>query len=117
MKRPVCRLDEIEPGRLRAVEVDGVAVVVARTPLGAVHVLRDRCAHQGARLSRGRLLEKIGGDRVGSYVLAEDEFVVRCPWHGYEFDLETGHCVADARRARVRAYQVTVEDGVVFIER
>jgi 3-phenylpropionate/trans-cinnamate dioxygenase ferredoxin subunit len=113
----VCRLDEVEPGGLHGVEVDGVAVVVARTPNGEMRVLRDRCSHEGARLSRGRLLHKVGGDSVGSYVLSEDEFVVRCPWHGYEFDLETGHCIADPRRARVRAYHVTVEDGVVYIER
>jgi nitrite reductase/ring-hydroxylating ferredoxin subunit len=117
MKHAVCNLDEIQPGQLRAVDVGGLAVVVARTPRGNVHVLRDRCSHEGARLSNGRLLEKVDGDRIGAYVLAEDEFVVRCPWHGYEFDVETGHCLADARRARVRSYDVTVEDGVIFIER
>jgi nitrite reductase (NADH) small subunit len=117
VRHVVCRLDELTPGQLRGVEVDGVAVVVARTPAGSVHVLRDRCSHEGGRLSRGRLLLKVGGDEVGAYVLSEDEYVVRCPWHGYEFDVETGHCIADARRARVRAYEVTVEDGVVFIER
>jgi nitrite reductase (NADH) small subunit len=117
VKHAVCRVEDVEPGRLLGVEVDGLALVVARTPEGGVHVLRDRCSHEGARLSRGRLLQKVGGDEVGAYVLADDEYVVRCPWHGYEFDLETGHCVADASRARVRAYTVTVDDGVVFIER
>lgn len=113
----MCRLDELKLGRLLGTEVDGLAVVVVRTPDGDVRVLRDRCSHEGARLSRGRLLHKVSGDKVGAYVLSEDEFVVRCPWHGYEFDLETGHCIADARRARVRVYDVTVEDGVVYIER
>lgn len=117
MKHPVCRLDELPPGTLRPVEVAGVSVVVARTPAGDVHVLRDRCSHEGARLSHGRLLQKVRGDAVGAYVLAEGEYVVRCPWHGYEFDLETGLCIADARRDRVRAYDVTIDDGVVFIER
>lgn len=117
MRHAVCTLDEVAPGQLRGVEVDGIALVVARTPTGDLHVLRDRCAHEGARLSRGRLLQRVGGDAVGAYVLSQDEYVVRCPWHGYEFDVETGHCIADARRARVRAYAVTVEDGIIFIER
>jgi nitrite reductase (NADH) small subunit len=117
VRHAVCSLDEVAPGQLRAAEVDGIAVVVARTPAGEVHVLRDRCAHQGARLSRGRLLQRVDGDRIGAYVLSEDEYVVRCPWHGYEFELETGHCLVDPRRSRVRAYAVIVEDGVIFIER
>jgi nitrite reductase/ring-hydroxylating ferredoxin subunit len=117
VRHEICRLDDLEPGGLLGVEVDGVAVVVARTPKGEVHVLRDRCSHAGARLSRGRLLQKVSGDEVGAYVLCEDEYVVRCPWHGYEYDVETGRCIADARRDRVRTYEVTVDDGVVFIER
>lgn len=80
-------------------------------------MLRDRCSHQGARLSCGRLLQRVDGDRVGAYALQDDDFVIRCPWHGYEFDLETGHCLADAKRARVKAYAVVVEDGIVYIDR
>jgi 3-phenylpropionate/trans-cinnamate dioxygenase ferredoxin subunit len=39
--------------------------------------------------------------------------MVRCPWHGWEFDLRTGRSWFDPERTRVRSYPVTVHRGVV----
>ena len=107
---------ELAPGELRRVEVDGIAIVVLRTPDGTLRALRDVCPHQGAVLSRGRLEAAVDGEDVGRYELSRDRAVLRCPWHGYEFDVESGRCLADPA-ARVRAYLVAVEDGIVTVER
>jgi 3-phenylpropionate/trans-cinnamate dioxygenase ferredoxin subunit len=38
--------------------------------------------------------------------------ILRCPWHGWEFDLTTGRSVFNPHRTRVRSYRVSVEsDG------
>ena len=87
-------LADIEPGEVRPVTVDGLRVAVARGLDGSVHALADRCAHAGARLSSGRLLQKVVGDDVDEYRLT-DELVLRCPWHGYEYELSSGRCIAD----------------------
>jgi nitrite reductase (NADH) small subunit len=110
-------MDELRPGELRAVRIAGVAIVVMRTPAGDYRALRDSCSHHGAPLSHGRLQPVTVGDDVGCYELSTDRFVLRCPWHGYEFDTENGRCLADPEHARVRAYTVTVEGGTVFLER
>lgn len=107
---------ELAPGEFRRVDVDGIGIVVLRTQAGALCALRDVCPHQGARLSNGRLEAAVDGDDVGHYELLADRAVMRCPWHGYEFDVFTGLCVADPTE-RVRAYPVGVEDGVVTLER
>ena len=116
MRHALCQLRELEPSKPFAAKVGRVGVFVVRTPNGRIHVLRDICPHEGARLSRGRVLECVTGEKTGQYELVRDEFVIRCPWHGYEFDVATGRCVADPS-VRVRAYEVTVEDGVVYIDR
>ena len=36
--------------------------------------------------------------------------ILRCPWHGWEFELSTGRLVAPLRE-RVKTYDVTVEPG------
>ena len=41
--------------------------------------------------------------------------VLHCPWHGWEFDLESGRCPEDDRM-RVAVYPVRVEDGRVLVE-
>jgi len=116
MKHEVFAADELEPGGVRAVEVGGIRIAVARTPDGEFHALRDRCSHSGAKLSIGWLQPFLVSAKAGDF---EDsgKFTLRCPWHGYEFDLESGVCPADPKRNRVKVYAVTVEDGKVFIER
>ncbi len=37
--------------------------------------------------------------------------MLKCPWHGWEFDLRTGQSYCDPKSTWVRAYEVTVEPG------
>ena len=37
-----------------------------------------------------------------------------CPWHGWEFEIPTGACLADAR-FRLQTFPVAVEDAVVKV--
>jgi nitrite reductase (NADH) small subunit len=107
---------ELAPGEVRQVTVDGIAIVVMRTTGGRLCALRDACPHQGAMLSEGALEAAVDGADVGLYELRADRAVLRCPWHGYEFDVDDGRCLADPR-SRVRAYPVSVENGIVTLER
>jgi 3-phenylpropionate/trans-cinnamate dioxygenase ferredoxin subunit len=116
MKHPVFPLSELEPGQMRATVVDGTELVVARDRDGTVYAMRNRCAHSGGPLAKGRLLEKVIGDDVDHYELS-DELVLRCPWHGFEFELATGRCVADPEHLGVRSYPVTVENGTICVEK
>jgi 3-phenylpropionate/trans-cinnamate dioxygenase ferredoxin subunit len=116
-KHPALPLSELEPGQMKSVVVEGIDVVIARDLDGSVYALRDRCAHAAARLTNGRLLRKVAvGGEVDRYELT-DELIIRCPWHGYEYELPTGRCLADPNRTRVRAYPVTIENGTICIEK
>jgi 3-phenylpropionate/trans-cinnamate dioxygenase ferredoxin subunit len=109
-------VDELEPGSNRSVEVEGVRIALFRTPDGEVRALRDVCPHAGARMSLGTVESMVVGSESGHYRLSEKP-IVRCPWHGYEFDLDTGRCIADPDGLRMRAYPVTIEDGRIVVER
>jgi nitrite reductase/ring-hydroxylating ferredoxin subunit len=116
VKHTACRLDEVARGGMREALLGKVAIVVVRTHDDRLYALRNICPHAGARLARGSLERVIVGDDVGSYALS-DGYAVRCPWHGWEFDVSTGRCIADPERTRVRSYRVYVEDGDVIVER
>jgi 3-phenylpropionate/trans-cinnamate dioxygenase ferredoxin subunit len=79
---------------------------------GANRAVRNRCPHHGAPLCRGQVLERIGG-APGRYALSGRE-VLRCPWHGWEFDLETGRSL-DEPSMRVAVYPARVADGRVLV--
>jgi nitrite reductase/ring-hydroxylating ferredoxin subunit len=116
MRHELFGVDELQPGEMRSVMVDRVAVVVVRTADGSFRALRDRCPHQGVKLSLGKLEPIVVGDDVDRYEVTED-LLVRCPWHGYEFAVDSGRCLADPDHSRVRAYKVEVEGDTVVLER
>lgn len=110
-------LDELPHGELRAAQVGRVSLVLARKPDGSVRALHDRCPHMAARLSNGEFGPMVIGHDPGTYSYSLDTMVIRCPWHRYEFDVDTGRCPADPERSRIRVYDVAIEDGMIVIDR
>ena len=37
--------------------------------------------------------------------------MIKCPWHGWEFDIRTGQSWCDPGKTRVRAYDASAIDG------
>ena len=112
--RDVGSTEELErDGRLLA-RVGGreVGVVLDRAT-GDAFGFRNRCPHHGAPLCLGDVRERIRG-APGSYELG-DERVLRCPWHGWEFDVATGRC-RDEPSMRAAVYRVKLEAGRVLVE-
>jgi nitrite reductase/ring-hydroxylating ferredoxin subunit len=49
------------------------------------------------------------GPDPGEYEIEREGEIIRCPWHGYEFDITTGEFVLDPRTVRSMTFDVTVE--------
>lgn len=110
----VCALDELPVGQRRIVEVGGRSIGVLHSKQG-LYAVRNHCPHQGAPLCLGRVSGALFADRPHAYRYDLDGRVLSCPWHHWEFDLETGQCLFDPK-LRVRTYPVRVRDGDVFVE-
>jgi 3-phenylpropionate/trans-cinnamate dioxygenase ferredoxin subunit len=82
---------------------------------GRLFALRDVCPHQGAPLSSGTVLGELTARGPGEYEYDPECRFVRCPWHGWEYSLETGQSSYDPEHDRVRAYAVTVERGADLV--
>ena len=110
----VCAAGELERGTMVRVHAGTTPVVVIRASDGGLHALIDRCPHQGGPLSRGKLQTAVVGDGPGDYREAQTT-ILKCPWHGFEFDVATGCALFDPRR-RVRRFDVHEENGRVVLE-
>lgn len=108
----VARVREFPPDTRRIVEVDGRSIGVFNIR-GTFVALRNRCPHQGAPLCLGLILDRVSADRPYAPSLEDEQEVIKCPWHGWEFDVRTGRSVFNPHRVRVRAYEVTVESPAV----
>ena len=104
----VATVDEIPPGGRKIVEVAGRSIGVFNLD-GAFFALRNRCPHQGGPLCSGTLSGLITASAPGAYSYSRAGEIVRCPWHGWEFDIRTGQSWCDPTHVRVRSYAVTIE--------
>ncbi len=107
-KHAVATVDEIPPGGRKIVELEGRSVGIFNVA-GEFHAIRNACPHQGGPLCGGVLTGFVISDEPGRYQYLRRGEVIRCPWHGWEFDIETGLSWIDPKRIRVRRYPVSVE--------
>ena len=71
--RRVGEADVPAEGRVRSVVVDGRSIAMSRCG-GRLGALENRCPHQGGPLGEGSI----------------EKGLLRCPWHGYDYDPLTG---------------------------
>jgi nitrite reductase (NADH) small subunit len=106
----VAQAHELPPGAHRVVNVDGREIGVFNVD-GAYHALPNLCPHQIGPLCRGRvsgtLISRKETDWQPQWVY--DGEIVTCPWHGLEYHIPTGQCMAFPE-IRLRTYEVIVED-------
>jgi 3-phenylpropionate/trans-cinnamate dioxygenase ferredoxin subunit len=107
----VATVEEIAPGGRKIVEVAGRSIGVFNLG-GEFFALRNRCPHQGGPLCEGYLIGLVLSARAGEYRYLRDGEMLRCPWHGWEFDVRTGQSWFDPGKVRVRRYEVLVERAI-----
>jgi len=106
---------EIEPGSRRLVHVKGRDIAVFNIG-GTFYAVSNTCPHEGASLCKGVLVGLAEADLPGEIRLTRKGEMLRCPWHGWEFDIKTGKSWCDPRRVRVKSYDVGVAGGGELVE-
>ena len=109
----VCRETEVPPGDRVIRDCGGLSVGVFNVA-GRFHALHDRCPHRGGALCRGPVTGTNFATSDFGYAYGRDGEIVRCAWHGWEFEIETGRSLVDPR-VRARTFPVEVEDGNVYV--
>lgn len=104
----VADVRDIPPGTRRIVDVAGRSIGVFNVR-GKFYALRNRCPHNGGPLCLGRTSGLATSTSPGDYRLERAGEIIRCPWHGWEFDLTTGRSICDPAGTRVKSYPVQVE--------
>jgi 3-phenylpropionate/trans-cinnamate dioxygenase ferredoxin subunit len=108
MKIVVAPVDEFAPGTRRVVKAGSREIGVFRVA-DRFFAVRNRCPHQGGPLAAGRVFRRLIADVPGEVELG-DSTLIACPWHGWQWDMETGEAYAPGD-PRVKAYRVGVTPG------
>jgi 3-phenylpropionate/trans-cinnamate dioxygenase ferredoxin subunit len=109
---PVSRFGD---GERRIVEVGGRSIGVFRVG-ERFYGIRNRCPHQGGPLCLGHVLGDAVADAPGEAAVVSDPLRIACPWHGWEYDLDSGQSFMGGAMAGVRSYGVGLERGDSLLE-
>lgn len=91
-----CRLEELPPGGRKLVRLNNIEIALFNIQ-GEIYAIKNRCPHRGGPLIRG-FIDPTGG--------------IKCPMHGWRFDLRDGR---SERPARAAVYATKVEGGHIYL--
>jgi nitrite reductase/ring-hydroxylating ferredoxin subunit/uncharacterized membrane protein len=94
----VAAIDDLAPDQMRLIRAGDRRIVLARTETGYV-AFEDRCTHRGGSLAGGAVV-------CGT---------VQCPWHGSQFDVNSGEVRAGPAETPIRTYEVRQQGGSVHL--
>jgi nitrite reductase/ring-hydroxylating ferredoxin subunit len=114
-KHVVAKVSEVPPGGRKLVTVRGRPIAIFNLG-GTFYGLLNRCPHQGGSLCDGILTGLIESDEPGTYRYSRAGEIIRCPWHGWEFDIRTGQSWCEPEKIQVRNYKVEVTPGQRVIQ-
>ncbi len=111
----VAKADEIPAGEKKLVIVNGREICVFNVK-GEFFALLNKCPHAGASLCMGRIIGLAQADEPGRYRLTRKGELLRCPWHGWEFDIRTGQSWCDPARLKAKRYAAGREPGAAVVK-
>ena len=110
----VAAVGDIPPGGRKLVTVKGRPIAIFNLD-NRFYGMLDRCPHQGGSLCAGIVTGLVQSDGPGRYTLTRPGEFVRCPWHGWEFDIRTGQSYCDPEKIRSKSYLVSAESGAAVV--
>lgn len=111
-------LSDLDDDKRLKVSHGGIEIVVLSWR-GQLHAFENKCVHEGGPVGEGIVIgcvKPLLDDQqrhLGDYFDDSEPHLV-CPWHGWEYDLQTGEAVG-SRDLSVRKYEVQVEGDEVHV--
>jgi 3-phenylpropionate/trans-cinnamate dioxygenase ferredoxin component len=95
--RRACGMADVAPGRMTAVEVEGLPILIANVE-GEIHAVTNRCGDTPLPLQFGTL----------------EGAELRCSWHGCRYDVRTGKRL-DEGSEHLAVLPVAIEDDEIRV--
>ena len=94
----VAKMDELKSNQMKLIRVGDKRIVLGKTEKG-FFAFDDFCTHKGGSLAGGALI-------CGT---------VQCPWHGSQFDVESGKLKAGPAKKNIKTYQIKEKEGKIYL--
>jgi nitrite reductase/ring-hydroxylating ferredoxin subunit len=107
---------DFPPGSHKIVKVRNIEIGIFNVE-GTLHALPNVCPHQYGPLSKGTVGGEMSCNAQSGWKFqwGRDGEILTCPWHGLEFEITTGRCLAPQKYS-VRVFPIRVVDGEVRLK-
>jgi nitrite reductase (NADH) small subunit len=111
----ICKVSELPPGERKIVLLEGRSIGIFNVK-HSYYALKNVCPHSKAPLCHGTVTGMCLPSEPMEFNWAREGEILRCPWHGWEFDILTGKSIFDPHKCLVKTYDVTVEEESESVE-
>lgn len=114
----VCEVDDLDSGERLVVQLEGKEIGVFCRD-NEYHAYLNWCPHQGGPVCEGDLTGTQESTFDRETLELETEWtqegeILNCPWHGWEFDINTGDCLS-REKIKLPTYPITVNNGQIIV--
>jgi nitrite reductase/ring-hydroxylating ferredoxin subunit len=106
---------EFAEGAFKIIKQGALNVGVTRLRDGAIKAVRNWCPHKGAAICKGIIGGTWPPSSPGELDYDRDGEILVCPWHGFEYDLNTGDELYRKTPTRLRFYEVVERDSKIYL--
>lgn len=109
-------LSDFPVGEHKIVKVRNIEIGIFNVD-GELHALPNVCPHQYGPLAKGPVggMMSCNASTDWKFQWGRSGEILTCPWHGLEFDIKTGQCLAP-KKFSVRHFPLRVVDGEVCLK-
>ena len=115
MREKVGTVEDFPDRRVTIHEVDGTSIGIFRDG-DELSAMLNICPHRAAPVCEGLLGGTMLPSEPGEFRYGMDGLVLRCPWHGWEFDVRNGESIGPVDKRNLTMVAIAVEDGDVYVD-
>lgn len=116
MQYHICHVDKIPDSDALIVDVKGRSIGIFKRD-DRYFAVKNLCPHKQAPLAKGTLDgTMLPTNCPGELNFGLEDKVLKCPWHGWEFDIETGQCLFGVSSSKIKTYSVEIIEDNVYID-
>ncbi len=108
-----CKTEDLQTGERLIFDLGGRSVGVFNID-DEFFAMHNRCPHTGGTLCEGPICGTALPTDGYEFIDGREGELVRCGWHGWEFDIKTGQALVDPKM-RAKTFPVTVENGDIIV--
>lgn len=110
----ICSVDELDPGERIIRTISDREIGVFNVD-GEFHAVANYCVHAGGPICEGRLSGMVTAEAgEWDWDWERDGEILSCPWHGWEFDIDSGEFLSDDQY-RLITYETEIEGETVYV--